>query len=134
MGFNQIFILMRSYKRYFSRISAVRIGPKLTETVKGKLKLGARILQVGGMEKVFKQKFSVREGENLLKASKCYISTTAGPIAGFLFISTDKIAFYSERSIKISSPSGEFIKIYYKVVYLALISMSMHVNISRNII
>lgn len=134
MGFNQIFILIRSYNHYFSRISAVRIGPKLTETVKGKLKLGARILQVGGMEKVFKQKFSVREGENLLKASKCYISTTAGPIAGFLFISTDKIAFCSERSIKISSPSGEFIIIYYKVVYLALISMSMHVNISRNII
>ncbi|XP_057424484.1 putative GEM-like protein 8 [Lotus japonicus] len=84
----------------------VRLGPKISDTVKGKLSLGARILQVGGVEKVFKQIFSVRDGEKLLKASQCYLSTTSGPIAGLLFISTDKIAFCSERSIKISSPKG----------------------------
>ncbi|KAM7487931.1 hypothetical protein LguiB_025415 [Lonicera macranthoides] len=39
----------------------------------------------------------------------------AGPIAGLLFISTDKVAFCSERSIKISSPTGELIRIHYKV-------------------
>ncbi|CAK9185708.1 unnamed protein product [Ilex paraguariensis] len=94
----------------------VRLGPKLTETMKGKLKLGTRILQVGGVEKVFKQNFSVRPGEELLKASQCYLSTTAGPIAGLLFISTDKLAFISERPIKLSSPTGEFLKVHYKVV------------------
>ncbi|MBA0711862.1 hypothetical protein Golax_010995, partial [Gossypium laxum] len=46
----------------------VRLGPKISETVKGKLSLGARILQVGGLENVFKQLFSFREGEKLLKA------------------------------------------------------------------
>ncbi|GLT54305.1 hypothetical protein SLA2020_275140 [Shorea laevis] len=51
-----------------------------------KLTLGARILQV------------------------------AGPIAGLLFISTDKIAFCSEKPIKISCPSGEFTRIHYKVL------------------
>ncbi|KAL0409111.1 UNVERIFIED_CONTAM: putative GEM-like protein 8 [Sesamum radiatum] len=51
---------------------AVRLGPKLSETVKGKLSLGARILQVGGVEKVFKQKFNVADDEKLLKASQCY--------------------------------------------------------------
>ncbi|GLT54306.1 hypothetical protein SLA2020_275150 [Shorea laevis] len=81
-----------------------------------KLSLGARILQVGGMEKVFKQLFDVREGEKLFKASQCYLSTTAGPIAGLLFISTDKIAFCSEKPIKISCPSGEFTRIHYKVL------------------
>ncbi|KAJ1400155.1 PH-like domain superfamily [Sesbania bispinosa] len=93
----------------------VRLGPKIADTVKGKLSLGARILQVGGVGKVFMQLFSVKDGEKLLKASQCYLSTTSGPIAGLLFISTEKIAFCSDRSIKISSPEGEFTRVHYKV-------------------
>ncbi|XP_040996641.1 GEM-like protein 4 [Juglans microcarpa x Juglans regia] len=94
----------------------VRHGPKISETVKGKLSLGARILKVGGMDRVFKRFFSVKEGEKMLKASQCYLSTTAGPIAGLLFISTEKVAFCSERSMKISSPDGKMIRIHYKVL------------------
>ncbi|KAG6666973.1 GEM-like protein 4 [Carya illinoinensis] len=94
----------------------VRHGPKISETVKGKLSLGARILKVGGVEKVFKRFFSVKEGEKLLKVSQCYLSTTAGPIAGQLFISTEKVAFCSERSMKISSPDGDMKRIHYKVL------------------
>ncbi|GMP92301.1 hypothetical protein CsSME_00042585 [Camellia sinensis var. sinensis] len=94
----------------------VKLGRKITETVKGKLSLGAKIIRAGGVEKIFKHNFSIREGEKLLKASQCYLSTTAGPIAGLLFISTDKVAFFSDRSIKLSSPTGEFIRIRYKVV------------------
>ncbi|KDP40480.1 hypothetical protein JCGZ_24479 [Jatropha curcas] len=94
----------------------VRLGAKITETLKGKLSLGARILQVGGVKKVFRQLFTVREGEKLLKACQCYLSTTAGPIAGLVFISTDKIAFCSERSIKLSSTEGKIARIHYKVV------------------
>ncbi|KAL4304327.1 hypothetical protein GQ457_10G012780 [Hibiscus cannabinus] len=84
----------------------VRLGSKITKTVKGKLSLGARILQVGGVDKIFKQLFSVREGEKLMKARQCYLSTTAGPLAGLLFISSEKVAFCSDRSIKIPSPNG----------------------------
>ncbi|PPD95568.1 hypothetical protein GOBAR_DD07419 [Gossypium barbadense] len=72
----------------------VRLGPKISETVKGKL----------------------REGEKLLKACQCYLSTTAGPIAGLLFISSEKVAFCSERSIKIPCPNGEYVRVHYKVV------------------
>ncbi|KAJ6774905.1 GEM-LIKE PROTEIN 2 [Salix purpurea] len=68
----------------------VRLGSKITETVKGKLSLGAKILQEGGVEKTFKQLFAVSEDEKLLKASQSYLSTTAGPIAGLLFISNQK--------------------------------------------
>ncbi|XP_074361805.1 GEM-like protein 4 [Apium graveolens] len=93
----------------------VKIGPKLSEMVKGKLRLGAKILQVGGVKKVFRQNFSVRQGEKLLKASQCYLSTTAGPIAGLLFISTDRIAFCSGRSIKVSTSTGDFLRTRYKV-------------------
>ena len=91
------------------------MGPKVTDTVKGKLSLGARILKVGGVQKIFTQFFSVSEGEKLLKASQCYLSTTSGPMAGLLFISTHKIAFCSERSIKITSPKGTQIRVHYKV-------------------
>lgn len=100
----------------------VRLGPKITETVKGKLSLGAKILQVGGMEKIFKQLFAVKEEEKLLKACQCYLSTTAGPIAGLLFISTEKVAFCSERSLKFYSSKGELIRVHYKV--LAQIAIS----------
>ncbi|KAK1385368.1 GRAM domain-containing protein [Heracleum sosnowskyi] len=93
----------------------VKIGPKLSETVKGKLRLGARILQVGSVKKVFKQNFNHSEGEKLVKASQCYLYTTAGPIAGLLFISTDKIAFCSERSMKVSTSNGDLLRIRYKV-------------------
>ncbi|KAJ9691670.1 hypothetical protein PVL29_013760 [Vitis rotundifolia] len=93
----------------------VRLAPRIFETVKGKLSLGARILQQGGMKRIFKQLFGVREGEKLLKASQCYLSTTAGPIAGLLFLSTQRVAFCSERSIKCSSPNGELIRFHYKV-------------------
>ena len=86
--------------------------------MKGKLSLGAKVIQVGGVDKIFKQLFSVREGEKLLKASQCYISTTTGPIAGLLFVSTDKVAFCSERSIKISSQKGELIRAHYKVSHV----------------
>ncbi|KAG7032677.1 GEM-like protein 4, partial [Cucurbita argyrosperma subsp. argyrosperma] len=46
--------------------AAVRLGQKIRETVKGKLSLGAKILQVGGLRKG-KQLFSLKEGEKLLK-------------------------------------------------------------------
>ncbi|KAJ7954604.1 GEM-like protein 4 [Quillaja saponaria] len=109
--------IVREADSFAQRLSEhVRMGPKITETVKGKLSLGARILLLGGVERVFKQLFSVAEREKLLKASQCYLSTTSGPIAGLLFISNDKVAFCSERSIKITSPKGELVRIHYKVL------------------
>lgn len=90
--------------------------PKITDTVKGKLSLGARVLQVGGFKKIFMQLFGVTEGEKLLKASQCYLSTTSGSIAGLLFISTEKVSFRSDRPIKITSPKGEVMRVHYKVM------------------
>ncbi|KAG0476028.1 hypothetical protein HPP92_012869 [Vanilla planifolia] len=94
----------------------VSLGTNLSQTLKGKLNLGARILRAGGIEKFFVQNFSVEEGEKFLNAFQCYLSTTAGPIAGVLFISTEKIAFHSNRSIKLTSAREEIARIPYKVV------------------
>ncbi|WOH07503.1 hypothetical protein DCAR_0726933 [Daucus carota subsp. sativus] len=88
----------------------VRIGSKISETVKGKLSLGAKIIQVGGVKKIFKQNFNTREGEKLLKVSQCYLSTTAGPLAGLLFVSTEKVAFCSERTMKVVIPLGKIMR------------------------
>lgn len=114
------------------------MGPKLSETVKGKLSLGARIIQQGGRENIFRNVFgmSSSDGEKLLKASQCYLSTTAGPIAGILFISTHKLAFCSERSITLlpsnSSPGhGEAIRTHYKVIINSLLPRSFNTNILK---
>ncbi|KAL1201156.1 GEM-like protein 6 [Cardamine amara subsp. amara] len=92
-----------------------KLGPKLTEKVRRKLSLGAKILQMGGLEKIYKRLFRVCDDEKLFKAYQCYLSTTAGPIAGLLFISSKKIAFCSERSIKVASPQGGVTRVHYKV-------------------
>ncbi|XP_066380763.1 GEM-like protein 4 [Miscanthus floridulus] len=95
----------------------VTLGPKLSETVKGKLSLGARILQAGGVERVFRQAFPADKGERLVKALQCYIYTTGGPIAGMLFVSTKKVAFRSDRPITVTSPGGrDTARVTYKVV------------------
>ncbi|XP_019097211.1 PREDICTED: GEM-like protein 6 [Camelina sativa] len=92
-----------------------KLEPKLSETVKRKLSLGAKILQMGGLEKIYKRLFKVCDEEKLFKAYQCYLSTTAGPISGLLFISSKKIAFCSERSIKVVSPHGDISRVHYKV-------------------
>jgi len=110
----------------------VRLGHNITETVKGKLWMGAKILIVGGLEKLFKKLFSVSEGEKLLKTSQCYLSTTTGAIAGLLFISTNSISFWSERSIKVPSPNGGMVRLHYKVLIplkkIRAISLCENVN------
>ncbi|MCH79887.1 GEM-like protein 4-like [Trifolium medium] len=54
-----------------------------------------------------------------------------GPIAGLLFISTHKVAFCSGKSIKASSPKGEFIRIHYKVSIPH--EKIQHINQSQNV-
>ncbi|XP_040998614.1 GEM-like protein 7 isoform X2 [Juglans microcarpa x Juglans regia] len=102
----------------------VKLGPKLSETVKGKLQLGAKIIQGGGRENIFRQVFEIREGEQMLKASQCYLSTTDGPIAGLLFISTEKVAFCSEKSITVPSRQFTTTPIFKVVIPVSKIQMA----------
>ncbi|XP_021286598.1 GEM-like protein 4 isoform X2 [Herrania umbratica] len=98
------------------RKESSNFASRLRDHVKGKLRLGAKIIQEGGRENIFKQKFGMAEGEEMLKASQCYLSTTAGPIAGLLFVSTEKVAFISDSLITVSSATGQSIRIPYKVM------------------
>ncbi|GAB2275310.1 hypothetical protein Dimus_010071 [Dionaea muscipula] len=108
---------LQQNKSCLTHFALLRLGPKITETVRGKLSLGMRILQHGSVEKIFRRVFNVKEGEVLLKASQCNLFTTSGPIAGLLFISTDRVAFCSDRTIKFtSSTTADSIRFHYKVV------------------
>ena len=69
------------------------------------MKFEAKKIRKGGRRNIFKQKFDVRAGEKLLKASHCFFSNGTGAVAGLLFISTEKIAFCSQRSITFNFPN-----------------------------
>ncbi|KAJ9549461.1 hypothetical protein OSB04_022004 [Centaurea solstitialis] len=87
----------------------VSLGPKLIEIMKHKLSHGA------SQCKSFRKNFGLREGEKLLQASQCYLYTTAGAIAGLLFVSTERVAFCSNKFIKTYSTTGKLLKYQYKV-------------------
>ncbi|KAI4365787.1 hypothetical protein MLD38_021745 [Melastoma candidum] len=94
----------------------VKMGSRLSETVKGKLSLVAKIIREGGRENIFKQVFRTNDGEKLLKASQCYLSTSKGPVPGLLFISNKKVAFCSDRSLTFPTQDGNLVRIPYKVL------------------
>ncbi|RVX07247.1 GEM-like protein 4 [Vitis vinifera] len=52
-----------------------------------------------------------KKGDNIVHG----IREHGKPIAGLLFLATQRVAFGSERSIKFSSPNSELVRIYYKV-------------------
>ncbi|CAH1414670.1 unnamed protein product [Lactuca virosa] len=93
----------------------VSLGPKLIEIMKDKLNHGAKIFQFGSQRKPFRKRFSIKEEEKLLQASQCCLYTTAGAIAGVLFVSTERVAFCSDRTIITYSRTGELVKFQYKV-------------------
>ncbi|KAJ7975382.1 Gem-like protein 4 [Quillaja saponaria] len=74
----------------------VRLRSKLSEIVTSTLNFGAAFIVMGGRDNIFKNTFGLKDGEELLNASHCYKYTTAAPIPGALFISTEKVAFCSE--------------------------------------
>ncbi|CAH1414679.1 unnamed protein product [Lactuca virosa] len=91
-------------------------SPKLIEIMKQKLSHGAQMIQLGSTPgKIFRKIFGIREEEKLLQASQCFLYTTAGVIAGILYVSTERVAFCSDRSLKTYSPTGELLKFQYKV-------------------
>ncbi|KAK9110305.1 hypothetical protein Sjap_018365 [Stephania japonica] len=83
--------------------------------MKRKLRLRARIVRGGGVRESFRtvvQRWAGREAFEGLKVPFIHL---VGPIAGLLFISTEKLAFSSERSLRFTTSTGEFIREPYKV-------------------
>jgi len=108
----------------------LKTGNNMTDVAWGKLALGAKALTEGGFEALFRQTFSVSPDEKLQSAYACFLSTSTGPVAGTLYISTVKIAFSSDRPLSFTAPSGEASWSYYRVA-IPLANMTA-VNPSSN--
>lgn len=109
----------------------LKLGGNISEAIWGKLSLGAKIVTEGGVDNLFKLTFSVGPREKLLKTSACYLSTTTGPVVGLLFISTEKLAFCSDRPLSFMDSNGVTAWSYYRVVIP--VGRLRSVNLSENI-
>ncbi|KAK8627279.1 hypothetical protein V6N13_134894 [Hibiscus sabdariffa] len=94
----------------------LKTGPSVSEAAWGKLNLTAKAITEGGFESLFKQIFATDPNERLKKTFACYLSTTTGPVAGTLYLSTARVGFCSDRPLSFAAPSGQETWSYYKVM------------------
>lgn len=108
----------------------LKIGPSLTDTAMGRIAQGTKLLTEGGYESVFRRTFETIPGEKFQKAYACYLSTSAGPVIGTLYLSTVKLAFCSDSPLAYYPYPGHTEWSYYKVT--VLLSELKAVNPSAN--
>lgn len=94
----------------------LKTGPSFSEAAWGKVNLTARAITEGGFESLFKQIFATDPNEKLKKTFACYLSSSTGPVAGTLYLSTARLAFCSDRPLTFTTPSGQAAWSYYKVM------------------
>lgn len=92
----------------------MKTGPSFTDAAVGRIAQGTKVLTEGGYEKVFRQNFETVPEEKLLKSFACYLSTSAGPVMGTMYVSTAKLAFCSDTPLSYEA-SGQKEWSYYKV-------------------
>ncbi|PON70517.1 GRAM domain containing protein [Trema orientale] len=93
----------------------LKTGPSFADAAVGRIAQGTKVLAEGGYEKIFRQNFETVPEEQLLKTYACYLSTSAGPVMGILYLSSAKLAFCSDSplSYKVGDQTEWS---YYKVV------------------
>ncbi|KAF8377340.1 hypothetical protein HHK36_030717 [Tetracentron sinense] len=77
----------------------LKTGPSVADAAIGRIAQGTKILAEGGYEKIFRQTFETVPEEQLQKSYACYLSTSAGPVMGILYLSTAKLAFCSDNPL-----------------------------------
>lgn len=77
----------------------MKTGPSFADAAVGRIAQGTKVLAEGGYEKIFRQTFETVPEEQLLKTYACYLSTSAGPVMGVLYLSTAKLAFCSDNPL-----------------------------------
>ncbi|KAK8931292.1 GEM-like protein 1 [Platanthera zijinensis] len=93
----------------------LKTGPSITEAAMGRIAHGTKVIAEGGYDKIFRQTFDTFPEEQLKHYFACYLSTSAGPVMGTLYISTVKVAFSSDNplSYKVGNQTEWS---YYKIV------------------
>ncbi|KAE7999988.1 hypothetical protein FH972_004360 [Carpinus fangiana] len=93
----------------------LKTGPSFADAAMGRIAQGTKVLAEGGYEKIFRQTFETVPEEQLQDSYACYLSTSAGPVMGVLYVSTAKLAFCSDNPLSYTvNDQTEWS--YYKVV------------------
>ncbi|EOX91980.1 FH interacting protein 1 isoform 2 [Theobroma cacao] len=93
----------------------VKTSPSFAEAAMGRIAQGTKVLAEGGYEKIFRQTFETVPEEQLQNSFACYLSTSAGPVMGVLYVSTAKLAYCSDSPLSYKNGSQTEWS-YYKVV------------------
>jgi hypothetical protein len=117
--------VMENFNKYMSKAEGLagniwghmKTGPSVTDTARGRVSQGIKMVQEGGFEGLYKSTFGpMAEGEQLRKTYACYLSTSTGPVAGTLYVSNLKFSFSSDRPLAYKAESGQQAWSYYKMV------------------
>ncbi|KFK30400.1 hypothetical protein AALP_AA7G256200 [Arabis alpina] len=93
----------------------LKTAPSFADAAMGRIAQSTKVLAEGGYEKIFRQTFETVPEEQLQNSFACYLSTSAGPVMGVLYISTAKLAYCSDNPLSYKN-SGQTEWSYYKVV------------------
>ncbi|KAJ8564998.1 hypothetical protein K7X08_001458 [Anisodus acutangulus] len=93
----------------------LKTGPSLADATLGRIAQGTKVLAEGGYDKIFRQTFETVPEEQLQNSFACYLSTSAGPVMGVLYVSTAKLAFCSDNPLSYKAEDKTEWS-YYKVV------------------
>ncbi|KAG6533684.1 GEM-like protein 1 [Zingiber officinale] len=77
----------------------LKTGPSVADAAMGRIGQISKVIAEGGYEKVFQQSFEILPEEKLKTTYACYLSTSAGPVMGVLYLSTAKLAFCSDNPL-----------------------------------
>ncbi|KAA3457364.1 GLABRA2 expression modulator-like [Gossypium australe] len=91
------------------------VAALFAEAAMGRIAQGTKVLAEGGYEKIFRQTFETVPEEQLQNSFACYLSTSAGPVMGVLYVSTAKLAYCSDSPLSYQNGSKTEWS-YYKVV------------------
>ncbi|MBA0685636.1 hypothetical protein Goari_013289 [Gossypium aridum] len=93
----------------------LKTSPSLAEAAMGRIAQGSKVLAEGGYEKIFRHTFVTDPEEQLGNSFVCYLSTSAGPVMGILYVSTAKLAYCSDTPLPYKN-GAQTEWSYYKVV------------------
>ncbi|MBA0754733.1 hypothetical protein Gotri_010552 [Gossypium trilobum] len=77
----------------------LKTGPSFADAAVGRIAQTTKVIADGGYEKIFRTTFETVPEEQLLKTYACYLSTSAGPVIGVLYMSTHKLGFCSDSPL-----------------------------------
>ncbi|XP_021725405.1 GLABRA2 expression modulator-like [Chenopodium quinoa] len=93
----------------------LKTSPSFADAAMGRIVHSTKVLAEGGYEKIFRQTFETVPEEQVQDSYACYLSTSAGPVMGTLYVSTAKLAFCSDNPLPYKN-GDQTEWSYYKVI------------------